>query len=314
MLFFSLVNAEDFDYYAMNLNYNNGQLTIDSIELKTSNFLPEFSTEKTEGMNQNYVTILDNQNLVLDINYFYFSNRLYYDVVDDISAENPEIISGDSVELKETSYSVYVSYYENARYIILYDVNGMEIDKWDLSTNARYAAPGAETSSGSGVGGGIYIPKIINIKSEDIEKGITKTINAEQTINIQISSGAIAGVIEPHTVKTTLINNNQVKIIISSEPQEKILSVGEEWKIDVNGDGNYELMIKLNSIQNNHPVLSLKYINETFNSNDTEETPGVVENTGQETSKLLEQIIIPLVLAIILLLVILFVWKPWKKR
>jgi hypothetical protein len=51
-----------------------------------------------------------------------------------------------------------------------------------------------------------------------------------------------------HAFKVQEINDNNVKISVSSETQEATLSVGEEKKFDVSGDNYYDLSVKLNAI------------------------------------------------------------------
>ena len=67
-----------------------------------------------------------------------------------------------------------------------------------------------------------------------------------------------------HYVGIIELTETSATIGVFSKPQEKKLSVGEEWKVDVNEDGYYDIYIKLNSILGSNLTLSFKQISEAY--------------------------------------------------
>ncbi len=55
---------------------------------------------------------------------------------------------------------------------------------------------------------------------------------------------------EEHQLKLDSFNptNKTATITISSKPQTKTLSVGEEWKVNLDGDDNYDLLVRLENV------------------------------------------------------------------
>ncbi|NQU84752.1 MAG: hypothetical protein HQ541_03240, partial [Mariniphaga sp.] len=54
-----------------------------------------------------------------------------------------------------------------------------------------------------------------------------------------------------HYVGVTKLTTTTATINISSTPQEATLIVGDERMFEVSGDGYYDILVKLNSIENN---------------------------------------------------------------
>ena len=72
---------------------------------------------------------------------------------------------------------------------------------------------------------------------------------------------------EKHGLKVGDINNQNktALIIVSSSPQEKWMSIGDEWKINLNKDNYYDLYVKLENIKNNLANVTIRTINEQIN-------------------------------------------------
>ena len=55
---------------------------------------------------------------------------------------------------------------------------------------------------------------------------------------------------------------NSATIIVSSDPITIKLNTGEEKKVDVDGDGTYDVYVKLNSVTNSEADLTIKQTSE----------------------------------------------------
>ena len=86
--------------------------------------------------------------------------------------------------------------------------------------------------------GGYYIFKPTE---EEVNSGYSAIMYINQKILFKVED-------ESHNLKLESINKETAKIIIYSEPQEAILSIGEEKEFDISGDDNYDLLVVLNSI------------------------------------------------------------------
>ena len=130
ILFFNFVFAqtEPEIYYKLNLNYDQGKLNISSIEI-------EFSQEKIENYFGFYtVNILDYDDEILETVFFKVPNKFIWDGID---PETGEISFGGEGELDEVSFEIFVSYYENAKEIIIYDENLNEVTKISVGEYSR---------------------------------------------------------------------------------------------------------------------------------------------------------------------------------
>ncbi|MCK5449739.1 hypothetical protein KAI32_02640 [Candidatus Pacearchaeota archaeon] len=67
---------------------------------------------------------------------------------------------------------------------------------------------------------------------------------------------------ENHTLNVNSIGTNGVNITVSSEPQTKTFSVGEEVKFELDGDNVYDFSVKLNSISGISAEFLMKSISE----------------------------------------------------
>ena len=67
---------------------------------------------------------------------------------------------------------------------------------------------------------------------------------------------------EEHTISVESISSNSVGLIIQSDPIRISLNVGAEEKIDLNDDGIYDLLIRLNNIGDRVPEIYIKKISE----------------------------------------------------
>lgn len=95
-----------------------------------------------------------------------------------------------------------------------------------------------------------------------------------------------------HSLKIANITSNQVKIIVYSNPQEALLSVGQEKMFDFNADNIYDLSVKLISIDTTKSFapkvnLFIKAINQSVNlpvSDSSVKSVSVIANQEDEVT------------------------------
>ena len=125
IFFLSFVSATENPqiYYKLNLDYNYGNITINSTEI-------ELSDKQIENPFGFYsVSILDYDGNLLNLTLFDVQNKILYDTIN----EEGEISGGGFLELNETSFEIFVPYYENAKKIVIYNENLSELTREDIS-------------------------------------------------------------------------------------------------------------------------------------------------------------------------------------
>lgn len=135
------------------------------------------------------------------------------------------------------------------------------------STSYTVEQLGGSGGGGGGGGGGSSITNFwtkgtYSITEEQFSQGHSMEILAKQRVKVKVSN-------EDHYVGIKELIGTTAKIEVSSAPQEKILSVGEEWKTEITGDNYYDLSVKLTSIANNKAIIFVKSIYELI----PQETP-----------------------------------------
>jgi len=109
-----------------------------------------------------------------------------------------------------------------------------------------------------------------------------------------------------HKLVIDEIGNDSATISIFSEKQTKQLSVGEEWKVNLDNDNYYDLSVKLNSVLNGIVNLSIKSIQEQINedeiNNIEEETPYESQDGKIELLNVIDLILIVLLLIVLILI------------
>ncbi len=120
-----------------------------------------------------------------------------------------------------------------------YVTNTTEInltDNFDLNF-VLVATPSSDSPSSSG-GTPTYNPTESNI-----QQGYSKQLGKSWKLKFTSNE-------EEHQLKLDSFNptNKTATITISSKPQTKTLSVGEEWKVNLDGDDNYDLLVRLENV------------------------------------------------------------------
>lgn len=135
IIFFILVIAflgmvisqqEPLIYYSLNLEHNRTNILLKSIEI-------EFFNEEIKNSGNYSVILIDRNNKEIKKLFFDVPNLILYDRVN----ENGNIIDGGLLELNQTGFKLYVPYYENAQEIVIYDKEGKELEKIDVSIYAK---------------------------------------------------------------------------------------------------------------------------------------------------------------------------------
>ncbi|HLC87145.1 MAG TPA: hypothetical protein VJH65_02630 [Candidatus Nanoarchaeia archaeon] len=124
---------------------------------------------------------------------------------------------------------------------------------------------------------------------------------------------------EKHYIGILEINPDNVKIIVSSTPQEATLNVGDTRKFDVSDDNFYDIQVTLNGISNNLADLAISSIHEEITpetvalEEEKEEIAAGEEAKPEEAEKTKRGWQVWIFVAVIVLIIIVFAIKFLKK-
>lgn len=124
--------AELQHYYEINLEYNYGNISLNSIEVRPINY----KVEETVG--DFIVEILDYNDKTLKVTFFNIPLEIYYDAM---NKETGQIDKGGILRLNESKKVLMLPYYKNAKEIIIYDNKLNEKIKIDVSQYSKMYIP-----------------------------------------------------------------------------------------------------------------------------------------------------------------------------
>jgi len=303
----SIISA-DMDYYLVNFNYDYGDLSIGFVELKSSESELRFYYNEIENLEIVYtIKILDNNNNILDSGIFYFSDIVNYDLVNETFEA---IYGGGSFELDEFTFDVNIPYYSNAAYIVIYDPNGNEIIRVDMGGNLIPTNDVDPSDYGGSVS--LFWKNTFIVTNNQFENGYSKELEERQRLRVKINSYHYTGVIG--------LTETSAVINVSSDPQQVEFNINDEKRFDLNEDDYYDLIVRLNSIEDNKAdvfvqsiyehVVKKKLLNETEDIEMPKSGPDIMKKNWIYKNKLL----VSLILTAIIVLVIVMVWKPFKVK
>ncbi len=171
----------------------------------------------------------------------------------------------------------------------------------------------ATSSSGGGNSANPWNKGTFAINDKQLQEGYTKNMIAKQRLRLNIAT-------ESHYVGVKEVTGDYAKIEVTSTPQEKTLSAGEEWRVEVSNDNFYDLLVKANSIQGGAVSLTIKSINEPIPEEEPIQPP---EDIEEKTPKITGEVVEGTdggdnwsiwVLAIIVVAVLIFIFLKLRNK
>ncbi|MBI3623092.1 hypothetical protein HY212_03375 [Candidatus Pacearchaeota archaeon] len=144
------------------------------------------------------------------------------------------------------------------------------------SYNVELLGSGGGSSGGGGGGSStttFWTAGTYAISDAQFKEGHSMEILAKQRVKLKIAN-------QDHYVGVKTLAVGSALISVSSDPQEKTVLVGDEWKVDVTGDKYYDLSVKLTSISNNKATVAIKSIYEAIPQTPPP-TPAPAANSGE---------------------------------
>ena len=127
-------------------------------------------------------------------------------------------------------------------------------------TTARYSTLSCDSGAGStggGAGTTTTYTKTYFPSETELSTGYSKQVSAKERVKVLVGT-------QVHFVGVKSLSSTKATIEISSNPVEVQLDVGEETKVDVDNDGDYDVYVILNSITNAKADVTIKTISEAI--------------------------------------------------
>lgn len=155
------------------------------------------------------------------------------------------------------------------------------------------AAATEEKEQQSRSGGGI---PVFSLTESTLQEGYSRQLGKDWKIAFKLNN-------QSHELKVNNISNTSAMITISSAPQTKALAVGEEWKVNLDGDKDYDLLVRLNNVTSVRADIYIKSINEAIEEEIS--GPEEIEEAGPSGDKNTLTLHLLIALAIFVLFILL---------
>ena len=175
--------------------------------------------------------------------------------------------SVSTTSLADTGLSCGTSY--------AYSVTCVDNASNSVTKSASYST--SSCPSGSGLPFGTYWVGTYVSHPYEMQAGLTRTLSPMNRIEFTLGNNI-------HHVGVVNVTSNTAVVNVSSDSQQKVMSVGESAKFNLNGDGYYDLLVTLNSINSGAANVTVKSIHEAVNPSVTQPTNGATQPTTSVTT------------------------------
>jgi len=148
-----------------------------------------------------------------------------------------------------------------------------------------------------------------SVSVEQFTEGFSKALAAKQRMKVKLGSAY-------HHVGVKSVSGDSATIEISSDPVEIILKAGQDAKADVDGDGVYDLYVKLNGIEGTKADVLVQKISEEVPEG-AESVTGTtsIETTGEIVGEEVEEgSLLWLWIVLVLIVIVVVVWIVVSKK
>jgi len=166
-----------------------------------------------------------------------------------------------------------------------------------------------ETTSSSSTGGS----PSYSVGGSELSSGYTKSLGRLWKLNFK-SNG------DSHQLKVDKLDGTvkTATITVSSDPQTKTLEVGEEWKVNLDDDNDYDLLVRLDDVTSIRAEVFMQEIDEAIESAAEEASEevvdGPVDDVNEEKGFCWGYVVWPILVIVVIIVVILLIKKKSKKK
>lgn len=117
-----------------------------------------------------------------------------------------------------------------------------------------------------------------------------------------------------HRLKVNNISKGVASITVSSSPQTKLMATGNDWRVDLDEDDYYDLLVKVKNITENTVNIAInslheKVINSTpINNTSVNNTNDNLSNADNSSTKDNDRVMLILIIFVIVIAALILVW------
>ena len=222
------------------------------------------------GLNDSYVVQVDSTNPVLGLSLTtsaMYSLTLAASGIDGTCSSDRGTLSGSTITDTTVSCGRYYSY---------------TVTCTDSAGNVGTITDSfLTTGCGGGSVGGESLTTwdtTLAVNEDQFTNGFTGELQIKGRMKVSIDN-------ENHYVGLLELTQTTAKIDVSSEPQQATLTIGDSRRFEVTGDNLYDLLVTLNSIENNKANITILSISEEITSATIEEEV-IKEDTALEKEEI----------------------------
>ncbi|MEK6898737.1 MAG: hypothetical protein AABW79_01435 [Nanoarchaeota archaeon] len=218
------------------------------------------------------------------------------------SCSSSDVTSGvNSTSFTASPSTVNTGTFTSSCTIVDYAGNvGIVTDTYTVSGSGSNAASSSGGGSGSAA---VSWTKTVPQASIELSQTTPVAQNLGSRERVALKVGG-----QTHHVGVVSLTTSSVIVEVSSDPQRGTLSVGEEKMFDVDGDGYYDLVVKLISIVSGKANVEINAVHvmveESATSDDTEESQGVAGAISSVASNSMTWIWVALVVVVVVVIAV----------
>ncbi len=185
---------------------------------------------------------------------------------------------------------------------VSYVGNNFTFTVTSFSTYSAEETPTTTTTETSTSGGTpTYYPTETNL-----QEGYSKQLAKNWKLKFEIGD-------ESHQLKIDEINKTSetATVTVSSESQTKTLSVGEEWKVNLDGDGDYDLFVRLDNVTFSRAEVFIMEIDEAI---EVDEDETFLDDDFEEVDEEDYWLFCAVVILVLIVGFLIWVFVDWKKK
>lgn len=183
-----------------------------------------------------------------------------------------------------SSHSIYLSGLDSP-VVYYYNITSCDSQGNCNTTGTHSFTTPTSTSTSTGSATTSFWSTTYTVTPEKFLEGFSKELSKKHRFKIKIDSLY-------HYVGIVDLTSSTATINVSSEPQQAILSIGQEERFDVTEDNYYDILVKLNKIESNKANVTVKSIHEEIpveieeesNTEATNITTGESKESNTETT------------------------------
>ncbi|MFT4313385.1 MAG: hypothetical protein ACMXYA_03170, partial [Candidatus Woesearchaeota archaeon] len=126
-----------------------------------------------------------------------------------------------------------------------------------FTTNEETQTSGSSGSGSSNTGGGSPVAQLYTATNQELQGGVTELYRIGDRIQFDVTQSS-TNTQSRHTLRVNRFNQTHADITVQSDPQRRVIVVDEDSFFDIDGDGEYDVVVRYTGIQNNQAQIRVQ--------------------------------------------------------